>query len=504
MPDSSQDFKNQNNKKRNEIDEIRSMMLSNSSPEDADDRENILLNISQAFMDKSSEEERQESLSQFVSLKSTGKPENYLKAIKEFGADSLGKENWLIGLVGILYDKNMTDSTVMDSLITNLIDHLEDKDVFFVRSIMKGILSRAEDIPEKTRKTLINFLMKPKYRSYLQKYQGQYVGEELRDMIASLFDQIADQNQKYKFLEELALNGISSKKQVNLTPIKHSAFATKAKQKIYLDKLDDQPHSLITTSSQSGRTVAKTAKRTIIISPTTHHIPLSIPNVVFTPISNNAAKKELSDSIKSILKMGFEQVILIFPNIELFSLSDLASELTRDFGQSIVIINSKTVGLALRRLIEECSRCIVNQKPTQDISAVVQKISTTSNYWIIPKNNLSIRKTIWYSNIPTESNKFDLHKIPLIRFNKDQCTFKNKSLFSDSIQDALNEIRLDFTNAGHIPLEVILEYSAGTKADVSSVQTKLQRLLPSNRILVIYSDAQNQIEIGDYIGIYLR
>jgi fatty acid-binding protein DegV len=322
-------------------------------------------------------------------------------------------------------------------------------------------------------------------------------------MIGTLFDKIANPDQKYQFLEELGRQGVTPKKQVNLTPIKNSAFSNKAKHKIYIDNNDPESSHPIQWNIRRADEASQNAKRTVILAPLAAMGTHSIPNLTLLSTQPATLQKEIIESIKRLLHTGYEKIDLILPHYQVFSFTDFAAELSRKYGMRVEVIDSKTYGLALRRMVEECSRSFINQKPTQDISSLVQKITKNTHYWLMPKTNLGIRKTIWYNNILSSMSKFELHQIPMIRFEEEGCTTKNKNIFADNIEEALKDIKNLIASTGQIPREVLIEQT-GTTMDIANLQAKLQRILPANRIQIVSADPQVATELGDYIGICLR
>ena len=81
-------------------------------------------------------------LSQFVALKTSDELSDRLKAVQRFSAESLGEENWLIGLMGMLYDPGNRDPNLLSKIVEELLPFLTTIDSVFVVAILKGFLQR--------------------------------------------------------------------------------------------------------------------------------------------------------------------------------------------------------------------------------------------------------------------------------------------------------------------------------------------------------------------------
>lgn len=471
------------------------------------EKEAILRSMSFAFIKKDPKVTKKDHLDDFLTLKTSGDTSKQSQALKRFSPEKIGRDNWIIGLIGMLYDNSILDPVVVQELIKKSLQNLDEADIFFVRSILKAIIHRSKFLTDDLKRLIDSKLKAPKFQDLIKDNRGTFVGEELRSIANEILDKAGHSDTK-KLIERLAKQPIISKQALVLDKLdtisEEKVYNAKAMQKIYSKKKNVPTGKRYSSVHVPARVNRKLIKHVRIVSIYGQENGVSNKNItVVNRLAPNlfmAFKNTFDDLIH---KEQINEVYVILPDRRFFPFYDSALEASKGFNFQVHVIDTQSLGQGVRYIVNAVSRNIINNQPTQDLTYLIHSLVNRSQFWLLPKNQQVLQNRDWFRGILKTGSTVPASNLPLINLKSApiiQASYRN---LSDGIFDLMKEIKKSPFSKSVLANEIIIYHNdleQETQDCVESLKTII-RYVDSKKI---QADALMSAEIGPFIGVFIH
>jgi len=381
-----------------------------------------------------------EFLTEKSAIDSHGKPDEKrrLEIVKQNSVKTVGKENWIIGLVGMIYDRTNQNPALISALIGQIGPFLTENDLFFVVSVLKGFLYRASELNKQQRNAVLQFISDDNFSSYIKNLKpNSYEHRQIINVLTALFTKMDRSELLNKFIQQ---------EKVPLTVKKYSPVFTPFQKEQYANNYKIIVATRLSYLSliKSNFTQASKSAATLLSLINIDHIesflfpkPLEIdlkriaivtdyplveltryPYIYTVEIDPIRRIKIFFDKFKELLDRGFGQILVILPDGHFWTSCYFAKHASHQMEQFVKIIDSKTFALGLKVVIQEIAHYIYDMKHSQYIDQTLDKLVSSVRYWVIPASTEPIKTRMWYKKM-MKGRRFSKKKpVPLVSFRE--------------------------------------------------------------------------------------
>lgn len=472
-----------------------------------EEKEAILRSMSFAFIKKDPQVSRKDYLDDFLTLKTSGDSSKQSQALKRFSPEKIGRDNWMIGLIGMLYDNSISEGNVIQELIKKSLQNLDEADIFFVRSILKAIIHRSQFLTDDLKRLIDTKLKSPKFQDLIKNNRGTFVGEELRSIANEILD-LSGHAATKKLIEQLAMQPVIERETPTLdklhTITEEKIYNAKAMKKIYPKQKNAPPVKRYSSVHVPARINRKLIKHVQIISVYPQNNGDTDKNITIV----NRLAPNLYNAFKEayevlLYKEQINEIYVILPDRRFFPFYDSALEASKSFNYQVHVIDTQCFGQGVRYIADAASRSIINKQPTQDLTYLIHSLVNRSQFWVLPQNQEVIRNRDWYRSIVKLESQIPANTSPLINLKSTPVIHDSYSQFSDGVFDLMKEIKKSPFSKSVLANEIIVYHN--------ELADEAQECVESLKTIVRYVDSKKSAadtlmssEVGPFVAVFIH
>jgi hypothetical protein len=461
------------------------------------------------------------------------KTENPLKAMQKYGPDSLGEEQWIIGIIGIFQQSNLSPDVSNEAIkqLLKSLSHQHEEDSLFISFISDTFKKKAPEFNNENKKIIISMARSLK----LLQHENIVVRNTIRNIIEQIRPSESAQISNNKDKKTMYIEIESQQKE----PSKQKTSSTKSPSKVIISSKENSAQkplslsyvlSLILSSSVKeigpSNLVYSVLQQNLLeqkirlkIKKRENKAPTSIvthPSAIVTSNLKKTydiyfSKPETIHHIRSffeqfveILEEGYNTACVFLPDAKLWPDYYYAKHAALDFGHYIQIFNTKTYGIGISLLMEECMKDIREQKDIYLINSIIEKKSTSLRYWIIPNNFETCQNRFWFMTLMNNMKK---KKEIDITSNAPVISLHNKKEITGVIKDITKSaayleklIKNETHQLKTVPRRIIISYSNFSDSAIK-LGKRLKATYPNSEISIVLSNKILASEFGDHISL---
>ena len=465
-------------------------------------------------------------LLQFFKLKSSmiNNEPDYTKrisAVRNFNPANIGVENWAIGLIGMLYDKNNQNNKLLLILNQQILKYLHQFDAFITSAYLKAVDNRLEWLPIDCRIIISNHISSKNYLSLINNQKWRvYEKSQILRLIENIVTKSNTQKVKLQYVKQVLTN--SEKKvthtqtntrdinnlnlKTNLTEVQSvqkSFRKNKNESKLYgftlLNYLVLSPKLLIyLLLNHENRTDNKNKT-----------IPNEIALISVLPLLTKASQsiflqedpvhqiKAYHDKFNYLLDQQFDKVLVLTPDATSFPSYFFAKNAAKAMSDKIIIIDTKSIGVAYQTLVDEVQKLIIQKKTIIDLKKQISKLIQKKKHFVLFTNKNMISESILL-NI---KNHETLKEKVLLTFDGSIKNIESNSKSEELINIVLSTVK-QFINK-ESSYKIKINYSINQR-DAFEIYNILNNYFDNIIVKIEPSSANIVKKFGPHISIFLN
>lgn len=484
--------------------------------------------------DNMSVEEALTALRQFIQVKRGADESDRRNVFKQFNADLLGNENWIVGLLGMMYDRNIKDPVLIGQLVKQLLLSLRDLEsksnrdqstLFYIISILKALMDRSPSFDGPTRIQIQDIIRDLHLISHTDKdirektFQlMKCLRQEGASQFKELFETenttqtapatVSDEDKtKYFDLSEppstepiyalddylnvqasMALGDLLADPTFSIRPLLLMASPSN-----FIDQLCANIKSI------DLKRLAIVTHPMVQINPVLKHkIHLKLIHV--DPIHRIRA---IYSAIEELFRDGFGRIVAIMPKAEYWSDFHYARHAAYRLEEYVSIVDSGLYGLGLSLIIEECIQSLIQLPNPQDhdIGLLINQLQPHVRHWILIENEKQLNEQYWYHLLRQQHRGPDTHHMPILRMFNNFGIVAIDNTPENGINALVTELTQQQQTEKQKPNRIVIEHH-GMVTFIPTLATMLQKAYPNIPIetrtatKTLYQDLGHHISVG--------
>lgn len=486
-------------------------------------------------------------LQDFIRLKSSPNLNDRFKAIRFYGPKMLGNENWVIGLVGMLYDREQSDLALYKDIALKAIPLLTEEPIFLSVSLLKALYARLSDL-RSVRKPLLKTLKSPLFSAYVVRHQDDMLGQELRQLALLILGIIGEDLDKDSFLERVGMQP-----QTRLRPRAHlpssvsvssaEPFVSESEsvsEKVFLPSLNKRQKTMMLATLETAEVVLSRdvfpvmqenfalmlgaitllQSETIVFSSQSSHSSDSHDVAVLTdfPFEVSSAFsthcfvvkqdplnriRTFSDQFEKLFSQHYRHILVLFPSVRLWSSSYFATQAAAGaLNREIMIIETDTYGLGFRLLLQDLLAVLMERQEFIFLHQRLLHQMARLRYWVVVEDALPLEDVSWYQTLLRLYSPSVSVISPLLAFHSPMTLLKGCQSVGTAC-DVLRGYVQDYVNETvSAPTQFLVGYS-GLFEEAEQLLLFLRRLFPAANIMLELADEHAIKTLGNHIGVAL-
>jgi|GEM_PF-5235954 len=352
------------------------------------------------------------TLNSFLEAKSNNNLGVKKELFYRFTPQALGRDTWMVAVVGMIFDKSNRDTSLLDGVVRNVISYLNDDwDMFFVFSLLKAVSSRVQDLSSSV------------VTEFLQAFQKLPLDEQTTALSTPYLNVLQGMSSYEETLQQtpikpLTNSSITVPTPSNFLPTALQTFSTIAGLKAYIDHMPPGLRSYFALMWMSALFANLNKENTfsahfpliyatyMIFAPeipavkTTHKI-LPITTAIITHSSASLPQGLLNQNYIGVVSdvftdihhfvsyfdtffsLGFSHLVVLMPEKTVWPYFNLAKHAAYVFGKKVQVLDTQTYGTGLRFLTERLDYIVRRHGTLQEILKRFENDDTGLQYWMV-------------------------------------------------------------------------------------------------------------------------
>ena len=489
----------------------------------------------------------QQDLQNFIRLKSSPNLKDRFKSIRIYGPNSLGNENWVIGLVGMLYDKGHSDLELYRDIALKAIPLLTEEPIFLSASLLKAMYARLSDL-RAVRKPLLKTLKSPIFSDYIVRHQDDMLGQELRQLALLILDSIGEYVDKDAFLERVGMQPLARLRSRAHLPsyiggVSVESFLSESdsvSEKVFLPSLNKRQKMRLLSSLKAAEIVFSREifpvmqdnfalmlgvitllqSETIVFSSQPSYSFQSHDVAVVTdfPFEGSSVfsthcfvvKQDplnririFSDQFEKLFAQNYRHILVLFPNSRLWVSSYFATQAAAGaLNREIVIVELETYGFGFRLLLEDVLTVLMER---QEFVFVHQRLlyqMARLRYWVVLEDALCLEDVGWYQGLLRAYSPSVSVVSPVLAFHSPIALLKGCQSVGMAC-DVLHGFVQEYVSETVLPPTYFLVGYHGLFEEAERLVFFLKRLFPKSIVNLELADEHAIKTFGNHVGVAL-
>ncbi len=437
--------------------------------------DSILTSLLFQATEKIQSPEQLERLSEFLAAKRSDDPAVRASILTQFTPDQLGQDVWLIGLVGVVYDKVNNDPILLQHVINQLMSYAtEYSEPFLLFSVLRAISDRFPDLPPRVLQDVAQLLQK-----------GNFLHEESPEMV---------RNEALRLAQRLADQGISVAAPVVEVPeaaplplpqrlalmaLAQRALTTFVEEKEF-SNMALLYAALMNVGEMSmgleGELRPTLYEEVGIVTDSSACIPTELMGmfaIQVVPAHSDDLAKAFEEKIMTLFKYRYKHCLVLVPHRDYSPSFDAVESAKSELKRPITVIDTRMVGSCLGFLIEHLADVLYKTGTRKNTKFMIQNAINHLRSWVVPQLPAVARQP-WFKRLPKRSPlRNDLH--PVLALYEEPFVLHSVKHLEEAaellLQKALEVLAQPHHNYRYVLVEYKTHYTIGLQL-LQSMQEK--------------------------------
>lgn len=409
------------------------------------------------------------SLEQFLAYKLSPDPVQRSLAVGMLPSE-VGIKEWLIGMVGMLYDPGNQDPGLLQSIIRNVLAFVtSDQELFLLAPALKAIVSRLGDLPD----SFIQQVVKTVQNSALM----DTTNPGTRAEISAFLDTLS--------IQGLGQAGVPSEGKgamISLTDLTTNRLATLLLQArattMFVNEDGIKGHWLALYSAFLGIETSLSLLEDELDPYIPDEVALLVDSSTHLPERFNILAIQTLDSqhghipdlvkerIQFLFQRKFKRIFALMPNPTFATVYQMVSQTVEALPQKVRIFDLKTFGPGLADLVEMIAEGLYLSGVKHNAEGLITQAISRYRYWVAPQYSVVARQP-WFKKLP-KKRPLRANLLPVLALFDEPCAVQALSTTDETVSFLFDRVSSAFA-MGYPYRKIIVGYRSNFRSAVELV-----------------------------------
>ena len=471
------------------------------------------------------------AIENFLRVKTDGTLQEQANLISNINlVQELGKETWLIGLIGMSHGAHGMNTALIEAIILQLGRYLTDDNAWFIVSILRAIDHKSEDgvVTDKAKQHILQRILSA---DFVQRLNAEGLDDFTRQQIINIVtDLLTHMDEVPALTEFLSLVGLTKNAELIdkglikgnesvLDNYRATLFASLMASTLF----DNAVYSSVLSSSLGmiyalinivdleayvyrGLVKHKYSQVAILTDHPLHDAFQQFEHIHVVERDPVHPIKSFHTKYRQLLDQKYGLVYVFVADSHYWTSYHYATAAADKMQKMVKIINTKTFGLGIGVLIQEASRLLYKEHVDLDeFELRVNRLINTLRYWVAPSSCKDINERYWFKNMLKHrqgKKRLSLTSIPLLEFHHPIGILGSGKTYDSSLSELELRINASAKQMPYPPKRLIIVYKT-IHPEALRLANHICSILPGIEMTVIPCGKFLASQFGDHVGVVL-